>query len=45
MYSSFVEFLNHAQNKEYVDANYGGVFIIWDRIFGTFIDERKDLKP
>ena len=37
--------IHHAQNKEYVDANYGGVFIIWDRIFGTFIDERKDLKP
>ena len=37
--------IHHAQNKEYIDANYGGVFIIWDRIFGTFIDERKDLKP
>ena len=22
-----------------------GVFILWDRIFGTFIDERSDLKP
>ena len=37
--------IHHAQNKEYVDANYGGVFILWDRLFGTFIDERKDLKP
>ena len=37
--------IHHAQNKEYIDANYGGVFIIWDRLFGTFTDERKDLKP
>ena len=37
--------IHHAQNKEYIDANYGGVFILWDRMFGTFIDERPDLKP
>ena len=37
--------IHHAQNKEYIDANYGGVFILWDRMFGTFIDERDDLKP
>ena len=37
--------IHHAQNDDYLDANYGGVFIIWDRIFGTFIDEREDLKP
>ena len=37
--------IHHAQNKEYIDANYGGVFIIWDIIFGTFKDERKELKP
>ena len=37
--------VHHAQNDDYLDANYGGVFILWDRIFGTFIDERKDLKP
>ena len=37
--------IHHAQNKEYIDANYGGVFILWDRMFGTFIDEREDLKP
>ena len=35
--------IHHAQNKEYIDANYGGVFIIWDIIFGTFKDERKEL--
>ena len=37
--------IHHAQNDDYLDANYGGVFIIWDRIFGTYIDERDDLKP
>lgn len=37
--------VHHAQNDDYLDANYGGVFIFWDRIFGTFIDERSDLKP
>ena len=37
--------IHHAQNPEYIDANYGGVFIIWDRLFGSFIPERDDLKP
>ena len=37
--------IHHAQNKNYVDANYGGVFIIWDRIFGTYKEEMKELKP
>ncbi len=37
--------IHHAKNKEYIDANYGGVFIIWDRIFGTYIPERSDIKP
>lgn len=37
--------IHHAKNPEYIDANYGGVFIIWDRIFGTYIEEKDDLKP
>ena len=37
--------VHHAQNKEYIDANYGGVFIFWDIIFGTFIEEKKEVKP
>jgi sterol desaturase/sphingolipid hydroxylase (fatty acid hydroxylase superfamily) len=37
--------IHHAKNAEYIDANYGGVFIIWDRMFGTYIEERSDLKP
>jgi len=35
--------VHHAANPEYLDHNYGGVFIIWDRIFGTFVAERDDL--
>ncbi|MCB1645629.1 MAG: sterol desaturase family protein, partial [Pseudomonadales bacterium] len=31
--------VHHARNPEYIDKNYGGVFIIWDRMFGTFKDE------
>jgi len=31
--------VHHAQNSRYLDKNYVGVFLIWDRIFGTFQDE------
>lgn len=31
--------VHHGRNAIYVDRNYGGVFIIWDRVFGTFQDE------
>jgi len=34
--------VHHAANPEYLDHNYGGVFIIFDRIFGTFVAERDD---
>jgi len=34
--------VHHARNKIYVDRNYGGVFIVWDRIFGSFQDELTD---
>ena len=35
--------VHHAANPEYLDANYGGVLIIFDRLFGTFTEERADL--
>jgi sterol desaturase/sphingolipid hydroxylase (fatty acid hydroxylase superfamily) len=35
--------VHHAANPEYLDANYGGVLIIFDRLFGTLIVEREDL--
>jgi sterol desaturase/sphingolipid hydroxylase (fatty acid hydroxylase superfamily) len=31
--------VHHAQNDIYMDRNYGGLFIIWDRLFGTFQEE------
>lgn len=31
--------VHHAQNDIYMDRNYGGVFILWDRLFGTFQEE------
>lgn len=31
--------VHHAQNPIYMDRNYGGVFIVWDRLFGTFQEE------
>lgn len=31
--------VHHASNSKYLDANYAGIFIIWDRMFGTFVKE------
>jgi sterol desaturase/sphingolipid hydroxylase (fatty acid hydroxylase superfamily) len=31
--------VHHATNPQYLDRNYAGIFIIWDRIFGTFEPE------
>jgi sterol desaturase/sphingolipid hydroxylase (fatty acid hydroxylase superfamily) len=28
--------IHHASNEEYIDANYGGVLIVFDRLFGTY---------
>jgi sterol desaturase/sphingolipid hydroxylase (fatty acid hydroxylase superfamily) len=32
--------VHHASNPEYLDKNFGGVLIIFDRLFGTFAEER-----
>lgn len=34
--------VHHAQNSRYLDKNYGGILIIWDRLFGTFQPELAD---
>jgi len=34
--------VHHAQNEAYIDKNYGGIFILWDRLFGTFAEEADD---
>jgi sterol desaturase/sphingolipid hydroxylase (fatty acid hydroxylase superfamily) len=31
--------VHHASNEPYLDKNYGGVLILWDRLFGTFEPE------
>ena len=31
--------VHHAVNDGYVDRNYGGMFVVWDRMFGTFTEE------
>ncbi len=33
--------VHHAVNDGYVDKNYGGIFILWDRLFGTFCEEQE----
>ena len=35
--------VHHARNPEYLDANFGGVLIVFDRLFGTYVEERADL--
>jgi len=37
--------VHHAQNENYIDKNYGGVFIIWDRMFGTYKEEDESEAP
>ena len=32
--------VHHGSNPEYLDKNYAGIFIIWDRLFGTFEEEK-----
>ena len=33
--------VHHACNERYLDRNYAGIFIVWDRLFGTFTPERE----
>jgi sterol desaturase/sphingolipid hydroxylase (fatty acid hydroxylase superfamily) len=34
--------VHHATNPRYLDRNYAGVFILWDRFFGTFVAEARE---
>jgi len=36
--------VHHAVNDKYLDKNYGGILIVWDRLFGTYIAE-DDAEP
>jgi sterol desaturase/sphingolipid hydroxylase (fatty acid hydroxylase superfamily)/uncharacterized membrane protein YhhN len=33
--------VHHAVNDGYVDKNYGGILVLWDRLFGTFQEEHE----
>ena len=33
--------VHHAQNPQYIDRNYAGVLSIWDRLFGTLVEEQE----
>jgi sterol desaturase/sphingolipid hydroxylase (fatty acid hydroxylase superfamily) len=33
--------VHHAVNPRYLDRNYGATLCVWDRLFGTFVDERE----
>lgn len=37
--------VHHSRNPEYIDKNYGGMLIIWDRLFNTFKAEDKNNPP
>lgn len=34
--------VHHAVNPEYIDKNHAGMFIIWDKLFGTFQEEKEE---
>jgi len=33
--------VHHAANAAYLDKNYGDVLIIWDKLFGTYVEEKE----
>ena len=36
--------VHHASNHQYLDRNFGTVFIFWDKLFGTFTPEMEEVK-
>jgi len=33
--------VHHGSDPEYLDTNYAGIFIVWDRMFATFVEEKQ----
>jgi len=33
--------VHHGRDPKYLDTNYAGVFIVWDKLFGTFVPEQE----
>jgi alkylglycerol monooxygenase len=36
--------VHHSSNPEYLDKNYGDILIIWDKLFGTFAEEKTEIR-
>ena len=36
--------VHHGVNNPYLDRNYAGIFMIWDRMFGTFVEETEKVR-
>lgn len=36
--------VHHAINPRYLDSNFAGILIIWDKMFGTFVPEMEDIE-
>jgi sterol desaturase/sphingolipid hydroxylase (fatty acid hydroxylase superfamily) len=36
--------VHHGANRQYLDKNYGGILIVWDKLFGTFEPEVRRVK-
>ena len=36
--------MHHGAHPQYLDRNYGGILIVWDRLFGTFEPERERVR-
>jgi sterol desaturase/sphingolipid hydroxylase (fatty acid hydroxylase superfamily) len=36
--------VHHGANRQYLDRNYGGILIVWDKLFGTFEPELRRIK-
>lgn len=36
--------VHHGVNEQYLDKNYAGIFIFWDRIFSSFTEEKEEVR-
>jgi hypothetical protein len=34
--------VHHGRNPKYIDRNHGGILIVWDRLFGTYVAEQEE---
>ena len=41
----YVHVVHHSCNTEYLDRNHGGILTIWDRLYGTWQEPIKGMKP